>query len=145
MYYHGWYHFFYQHNPHGVVWGHAVSRDMFHWRHLSFAMVPNCWYDINDVFTGSATVLTDGKVILRYARNPNDPLLCNWTKHPTNPVILPPSGVHEYDFRDHITPWFENFDKTWRTVIGSKDNHVHADIAFMYKTKGFVKYELVPG
>uniref|UniRef100_M8C1E2 6(G)-fructosyltransferase n=1 Tax=Aegilops tauschii TaxID=37682 RepID=M8C1E2_AEGTA len=47
--------------------------------------------------------------------------------------------------RDPTTAWFEKSDKTWRTVIGSKDDHGHTDITFMYKTKDFVKYKFIPG
>ncbi|XBI33905.1 hypothetical protein VPH35_119788 [Triticum aestivum] len=164
MYYRGWYHFFYQYNPKGVTWGniswgHAVSRDMVHWHHLPLAMVPDRWYDIKGVLTGSATVLPDGKVVLLYTGNtdtlaqvqclavpadPHDPLLRTWTKHPANPVLLPPPETGKKDFRDPMTAWFDKSDNTWRTMIGSKDDNGHAGVALMYKTKDFVKFELIP-
>ncbi|KAK6118980.1 hypothetical protein DH2020_047266 [Rehmannia glutinosa] len=102
VYYKGWYHFFYQYNPFGAVWGniawgHAVSRDLIHWRHLPIAMVPDHWYDINGVWTGSATILKDGQLVmlytgstnesvqvqnLAYPADPSDPLLVDWIKYP---------------------------------------------------------------
>ncbi|KAF7105613.1 hypothetical protein CFC21_106401 [Triticum aestivum] len=165
VYYKGWYHFFYQHNPGGtgwgnISWGHAVSRDMVHWRHLPLAMVPEHWYDIEGVLTGSITVLPDGRVILLYTGNtetfaqvtclaeaadPSDPLLREWVKHPANPVVYPPPGIGMKDYRDPTTAWFDNSDNTWRIIIGSKNDTDHSGIVFTYKTKDFVSYELIPG
>nr|ABB77251.1 vacuolar invertase BObetaFRUCT3 [Bambusa oldhamii] len=165
VYYKGWYHLFYQYNPEGAVWGnkiawgHAASRDLLHWRHLPIAMLPDRWYDINGVWTGSATTLPDGRLAVLYTgstntsvqvqclalpTNPEDPLLTNWIKYEGNPVLYPPPAIGAKDFRDPTTAWLDPSDKTWRVVIGSKDAH-HAGIAMTYKTKDFVHYELVPG
>ncbi|VAI52835.1 unnamed protein product [Triticum turgidum subsp. durum] len=72
VYYKGWYHLFYQYNPDGAIWGnkiawgHAASRDLLRWRHLPVAMSPDQWYDINGVWSGSATVLPDGRIVMTY-------------------------------------------------------------------------------
>ena len=72
MYYRGYYHLFYQYNTKGVawddgmVWGHVVSQDLVHWRHLPIAMVPDHWYDDMGVLSGSITVLHNGSLVMVY-------------------------------------------------------------------------------
>src|SRR5579871_4990441 len=58
VFYRGEYHLFYQHNPFGnlwghMSWGHAVSPDMVHWRHLPVALREENGIMI---FSGSAVV-----------------------------------------------------------------------------------------
>ncbi|KAK7252667.1 hypothetical protein RIF29_36779 [Crotalaria pallida] len=163
MYYRGWYHFFYQYNPYGaiwgniIVWGHAVSRDLIHWLHLPLAMVADQWYDTNGVWTGSATILRDGQVImlytgstnesvqvqnLAYPADPSDPLLVDWIKYPGNPVLYPPPGIGAKDFRDPTTAWLTSEGK-WRITIGSKINRT--GIALIYDTQDFKNFELIEG
>ncbi|ESW27623.1 hypothetical protein PHAVU_003G217900 [Phaseolus vulgaris] len=162
MYYKGWYHFFYQYNPNGavwgdIVWGHAVSRDMIHWLHLPLAMVADQWYDKQGVWTGSATILPNGEIImlytgstnesvqvqnLAYPADPSDPLLVDWIKHPGNPVLVPPPGIGAKDFRDPTTAWLTSEGK-WRITIGSKLNKT--GIALVYDTDDFKTYELKNG
>lgn len=71
MYYKGYYHFFYQYNPNApvwgdIVWGHAVSTDLIHWLYLDIALVPDQWYDIQGVWSGSVTMSEDGVPIIFY-------------------------------------------------------------------------------
>src|SRR3954462_2242584 len=56
VYYKGEYHLFYQHNPFGsqwghISWGHAVSRDLVHWKHLPVP-IPEQGDEL--IFSGSA-------------------------------------------------------------------------------------------
>src|SRR5918994_4534801 len=58
VFYKGEYPLFYQHNPFGATWGHmswghAVSHDMLHWRHLPVALREE---DGIMIFSGSAAV-----------------------------------------------------------------------------------------
>ncbi len=58
VFYKGEYHLFYQHNPFGrewghMSWGHAVSTDMLHWKHLPIALGEE---DGVMIFSGSVVV-----------------------------------------------------------------------------------------
>ncbi|KAL6007909.1 Beta-fructofuranosidase, soluble isoenzyme I [Asimina triloba] len=160
LFYKGWYHIFYQYNPDSAVWGnitwgHAVSSDLIHWRHLPLAIIPDRWYDINGVWTGSATILANGSLIMLYTSatdrfvqvqnlafpaDPSDPLLLNWKKYDGNPILVPPPGIGEKDFRDPTTAWLGP-DGKWRMTIGSKLNRT--GLSLVYKTSDFISYELI--
>uniref|UniRef100_M4F6E2 Beta-fructofuranosidase n=1 Tax=Brassica campestris TaxID=3711 RepID=M4F6E2_BRACM len=158
LFYKGLYHFFYQYNINGAVWGdiawgHAVSKDLIHWFHLPLAMVPDQWYDANGVWTGSATLLDDGSIVmlytgstdnfvqvqnLAYPEDPSDPLLLKWTKFSGYPVLVPPPGIGARDFRDPTTAW-KTLAGKWRITIGSKVNRT--GISLVYDTTDFKTYE----
>lgn len=164
LFHKGWYHLFYQYNPDSAVWGnitwgHAVSRDLIHWLYLPLALVPEHWYDINGAWTGSATLLPSGDIIMIYTGSTNesvqvqnvafpddlsDPLLLHWTKYEGNPVLVPPPGIGLKDFRDPTTAWLDPYDSSWRITIGSRLNTT-IGVSLVYKTADFFTYELLDG
>ena len=99
VYYRGEYHLFYQYNPKGntwgnMSWGHAVSRDLVHWRELPVAIpqtLNSAGESIEDIFSGSAVVDTNNTSGFGTRNNP--PLVAIYTsaytaRHPT----LAPAG-----------------------------------------------------
>ena len=58
MYYDGEYHLFFQHNPLGLrwgnmAWGHAISKDMVHWKQMPHALLP---FGNGYMFSGTGAV-----------------------------------------------------------------------------------------
>nr|XP_043614906.1 beta-fructofuranosidase, soluble isoenzyme I-like [Erigeron canadensis] len=161
LYHMGWYHLFYQYNPYSAIWGniswgHAVSKDLINWFELPLAMVPDHWYDMQGVMTGSATILPDGQIIMLYTGNAydlsqlqclakpvnsSDPLLIDWVKYDGNPILFPPPGVGLKDFRDPSTLWVGP-DGKYRMVMGSKHNNT-IGCALVYHTTNFTYFELL--
>ncbi|WOG88439.1 hypothetical protein DCAR_0207674 [Daucus carota subsp. sativus] len=120
-------------------------------------MVTDQWYDVNGVWTGSATILPDGQIVmlytgstnesvqvqnLAYPADPSDPLLIEWIKYPNNPVLVPPPGIDFKDFRDPTTAWLTP-EGMWRFVIGSKLNKT--GISLVYDTVDFKNFTLLDG
>lgn len=168
MFYGGYYHFFYQYNPNAAVWGniswgHAVSTDLIHWTYLEVALYPDQWYDIDGVWSGSATILKDGSPALMYTggrTNANgesiqsqalavpadlsDPLLRKWVKYANNPIMDPPAGYKSDDFRDPTTAWLEE-DGLWRLIIGTKIDQADGTkdgMSLLYKSSDFENWHL---
>jgi beta-fructofuranosidase len=163
MYYKGYYHLFYQYNPHAAVWGnitwgHAVSEDLIHWRYLEDALEPDQWYDAMGVWSGSATIDNDGIPFILYTggsgrvdhiseqlqcmavpADPTDPLLRKWVKVANNPIITRPLDVGEQDFRDPSTAWQQS-DGTWIFTVGAKRGST--GVALQYRSKDTKNWEL---
>jgi beta-fructofuranosidase len=136
IYWRGRYHMFYQHNPRGAYWsemhwGHAVSLDMIHWRHLPVALAPQReGYDDDGVWAGSI-VVNDGVPTIVYtgvqpevqclATSRSDDLRI-WRRHEGNPVLTkPPEGMHVTGFRD---PFVWQQDGAWMMALGSGEKDV---------------------
>jgi sucrose-6-phosphate hydrolase SacC (GH32 family) len=76
LYYKGVYHFFYQHNPHGLEWatmhwGHATSTDLVHWTQKPIALEPGV--QPGDLWSGAGVVDTANTSGLRTGTE--DPLV----------------------------------------------------------------------
>ncbi len=147
VYLDGEYHLFYQYYPDSNVWGpmhwgHAVSPDMIHWKHLPVALFPD---SLGYIFSGSAVADVKNTSGLGSAENPplvaiftyHDPIgekngsnkfqnqgLAysidkgrTWTKYPGNPVLKSP-GIR--DFRDPKVFWHNESDK-WIMILAVND------------------------
>ena len=147
VYYEGVYHLFFQYYPKDIVWGpmhwgHAVSKDLMHWKQLPIALYPD---SLGYIFSGSAVVDyqntsgfgKNGKVPMIAIFTNHDPKLektgsdkfqneslayslddgNTWTKYPGNPVLKNP-GIK--DFRDPKVSWYAP-GKKWLMTLATKD------------------------
>lgn len=128
VYFRGEYHMFFQHDPVGggtdwKHWGHAVSKDMIHWRELPDALYPD---DLGSMWSGGAVVdvrNTSGfgwpgkpAMVLFYTAAGNPSTQCmaystdgrNFTKYSGNPLLR---QITPYN-RDPRVVWFEP-SKSW--------------------------------
>lgn len=142
VFYKGEYHLFYQYNPEGNVWGHmswghAVSTDMLHWKHLPVAIpeVPGkymiysgsvvvdrenssglCIRHGNDrsclvaIFTAAAKNAEGQEHQAQHLAYSNDRGR-TWKEYERNPV----SDLHALDFRDPKVFWYAP-QKKWVMV-----------------------------
>ncbi|CAB87665.1 Beta-fructofuranosidase, insoluble isoenzyme CWINV6 [Arabidopsis thaliana] len=166
MYYKGFYHLFYQNNPLApefsrtrIIWGHSVSQDMVNWIQLEPALVPSESFDINSCWSGSATILPDGRPVILYTgldvnnkqqvtvvaepKDVSDPLLREWVKPKYNPVMVPPSNVPFNCFRDPTEAW-KGQDGKWRVLIGAKEKDTEKGMAILYRSDDFVQWTKYP-
>lgn len=80
LFYRGEWHLFHQHRPAespATVWGHAVSPDLLHWRHLPTAIESEGG---DAIFSGSAAVDPQNTTALQQGELP--PVLLFYTQHP---------------------------------------------------------------
>jgi len=83
----GVYHMFFQYNPvskdwGNMHWGHAVSRDLFHWEQLECALYPD---ELGTMFSGSAIVDTENVSGLKV--NENDVVILYYTAAGNNSIL----------------------------------------------------------
>lgn len=80
FFYRGYYHIFYQANPHAPVWdnlcwGHLISTDMVNWQDAGIALYPDMEnLDIDGCWSGSACMDFEGMPILFYTAGNNEKL-----------------------------------------------------------------------
>jgi len=150
VYFDGEYHLFYQYNPYGnkwghMSWGHAVSPDLIHWKHLPLAIPEK---DSIMIFSGSAVV--DKNNSSGFAKKPGQiPMIAvytahiipnsinpdnyrqeqhiaysldkgrSWTKYSGNPVL----DLQKKDFRDPKVFWHDR-DKKWIMAVVLPHEHI---------------------
>lgn len=142
VFFKGEYHLFYQHNPLAPVWGnihwgHAVSEDLVHWKHLPLALKPD---SLGYIFSGSVVLdrndtsgFFDGgsglvAIYTNARKRGEDDYLQrqsiafsrdrgrSWTKYANNPVIENP-GLR--NFRDPRVFWHGDPGR-WIMVVTSE-------------------------
>jgi fructan beta-fructosidase len=147
VFYDGEYHLFYQYYPDSTIWGpmhwgHAVSSDLIHWKHLPVALYPD---SLGYIFSGSAVVDATNTTGFGSVEKPpmvaiftyHNPVLeksgskifqnqgiafsldkgRTWTKYTGNPVLKNP-GIR--DFRDPKMFWNEKIKK-WNLIMAVYD------------------------
>jgi len=142
IFYKGFYHIFYQHNPFGdgwghMHWGHARSKDLAHWEHLPIALWPSEEAGEDGVWSGCCTINGDGKPMIFYtsvgpkrpardaaeqwAALAEDEDLIIWKKHPANP-ILPQKVSGETRMWEWRDPFVFDFEGHKYMVLGGNFN-----------------------
>ncbi|QEC72705.1 glycoside hydrolase family 32 protein [Arachidicoccus ginsenosidivorans] len=165
VYYNGIYHLFFQYNPDSTVWGpmhwgHAVSKDLVHWKELPIALYPD---SLGTIFSGSAVIDvnntagfgSDAMVAIFTQHNPelekngsdkfqNQSIAFSlnggksWTKYKGNPVIKNP-GIR--DFRDPKVSWYAPAKK-WIMTLATLDHitfYASTDLKHWQKESTFGK------
>jgi len=138
VYSQGWWHLFYQHEPHQLKhgpmhWGHAASRDLFNWEARPIAFYPD---ELGTIWSGSAAQYEqeDGAaptLVACYtqADTPRGQIQSlafsrdggtTWAPSPRNPVLT----SQRPDFRD---PKIFRHGQEWRMVVsGGHEAHFYA-------------------
>ncbi|HTV07324.1 MAG TPA: glycoside hydrolase family 32 protein [Acidobacteriaceae bacterium] len=163
----GQYHMFFQYNPDGAYWGdmhwgHAVSEDMVHWKHLPVALAPTPGGpDAQGCFSGTAVIdgdavavlytgvvsapeseatLRDGVHSLRETQclaTSDDPELKVWKKRALPVIAAPPKRMRETGFRDP-SPWRQG--DVWYMTVGSGVEHEGGEV-LLYRSKDLRHWE----
>lgn len=148
VYFNHTYHLFFQYYPKDIIWGpmhwgHAVSKDLIHWKELPIALYPD---SLGYIFSGSAVVDSNntsgfgkkGKIPMVAIFTHHDPKGekagkdnyqnqsiaysldegSTWTKYKGNPVLKNP-GIK--DFRDPKVMWYAK-EKKWIMTLATKDH-----------------------
>lgn len=155
MYHAGWYHIFYQANPHAPIWdhlcwGHLKSRDMVHWQDCPLALIPEkeplapdgCW-------SGSSVIGKDGRPRIYFTagdnrRFPNqavalatpDESLDQWDTYPE--LIQTQDTGWMGEFRDPFV-WLEN--DTYFMLVGTGDADNGGGNAVLYSSEDGIHWE----
>jgi len=161
VYNEGVYHLFYQYYPEDIIWGpmhwgHAVSKDLVHWKHKPIALYPD---EHGLIFSGSAVVDKDNTsgfgeygetplvAIFTYHSMDGEKAGRNdfqtqgiaysldngntWKKYENNPVILN-DGIK--DFRDPKVFWHESSNSWILTLVAG-------DHAKFYSSKNLMDWK----
>ena len=154
----GEYHFFYQHYPYDVKWGpmhwgHVVSKDLAHWKHLPIAIAPDKLYDASGgCFSGSALEHA-GKLWLMYTGHVDLPVPTadginrietqniavssdgiTFEKLAANPVLYVPAEAGDISGNDFRDPKMWAHDGKYYAVVGSRNKAETVGLALLFES-----------
>ena len=135
----GVYYLCYQYNPYGskwghMHWGHAISRDLIHWKEVEPTIARD---PMGHIFSGSAVIDKEGTakygkdaIVALYtsASDKNGQIQCmaystdggyTFHKYSGNPVLTPFDGLK--DFRDPKVFWYAPLKKWYMIVSADKE------------------------
>eukprot|EP01084_Bolivina_argentea_P150878 263426_1 len=152
----GIYHLFFEYQS-PANWGHCISRDMLNWINLPIAVKNDEPYDINGVYTGSATIVNNEPILMHsatmvnnepilmcivYPNNTNDINLTVWTEYSGN-CVLNSSRDGNPNGRDPTTSWTTDNGKTW-TFAYALQGPGSNGAAITYQTNDWKQWKRAP-
>ncbi|MBR6680419.1 MAG: glycoside hydrolase family 32 protein [Clostridia bacterium] len=151
-YWKGYWHLFYQNNPgEAWMWGHAVSRDLIHWKDLPRAILPSvekeCWSGMVMIEEDRAIAAYFGLGAGIMIATSNDPLLVRWEKVNGGEPIIPltsPDGKQKYMAFDPCI--WKNGDK-YNLISGKFTINDHSGTrerqGYLFESADLVNWELI--
>jgi beta-fructofuranosidase len=145
-------HLFYQYNPFeaewgNIHWGHAISKDMLHWKHLPIALWPDakgadaggCYSGCMVNNNGTPTIIYTGVFpeMQCLATSPADDLLY-WQKRPQPVIDAPPSDLQLEGFRDPCV--WQDTGGEWSMVLGTGVTGVGGAV-LLYRSKDLIDWQ----
>lgn len=160
IYYDGYYHIFYQHDPESetpggaLSWGHARTKDFLQWEELPVAIRPDKEYDSAGCWSGTAAV-KDGMLYLVYSSTTfkegvegriqtvsvaysKDGI--NFKKYEKNPVIKKYPNDGGPDFRD---PAVCRIGDNYYCVMATGNPAKNVGRLLLYKSSNVIDWEYV--
>lgn len=160
LFYEGYYHIFYQANPHAPIWnhiqwGHMISRDMVHWEDMPLALeTGDDDLDPDGCWSGSSLIDKEGIPRIFYTAGNNNKFpnqfvamavakidaekkLPEWIKHKT-PVVEQTKGWMG-EFRDPFV-WLEK--DTYFMLVGSGDANNGGGNALLYSSEDLQSWQM---
>ena len=140
VYFNGEYHLYYQHNPYernwgNMHWGHAVSKDLIHWKELNDALFPD---KSGTMFSGSAIIdknntsgWGENVLVAAYTAAGKSQTQCiaysidngrTFKKYDGNPVINSKEKWDNIHTRDPKVFWYEQ-NNEWVMVLFEANGH----------------------
>ncbi len=158
FYFNGMYHLFYQssfrrHDPYGGGhnWGHIVSSDLVHWKHMPIAIPAieaerrgrhgiwsGCMVDNGGVATAIYTV--DNREV--WTSTSADKDLATFKSYAGNPILTgPPAGLNILEWTGFHDPWVWKEEDLWYMIIGCGAKDESGPILPLYKSADLIHWE----